>query len=306
MLGRILSGIATSLLFSSFESWMISEHTSSGYSPSLLGDTFSLATFGNGIVAIGAGLIASWVADVFGYVAPFMVSLGFLILGSVIVSFTWKENYGDATIDLSGTFGNAITTMRNDIKIPILGMVQSLFEAAMYTFVFMWTPALQVDGEAALPFGLIFASYMVSIMIGSTIFGIVMSKLHISPEDICRILLVLATISLAVPIWIKNREIVMFAFLVFELCCGIYFPCLGTLRGKYIPEKSRSAVMNFFRVPLNFLVVVVLMKVGSMDNSTVFLLCTIWLGSAFLLQSLLRGMAAPSHHSSSTSPINSH
>ena len=49
----------------------------------------------------------------------------------------------------------------------MLGMIQSLFEGAMYTFVFMWTPALQAgiataDGEfAELPFGLIFASYMV-------------------------------------------------------------------------------------------------------------------------------------------------
>lgn len=44
----------------------------------------------------------------------------------------------------------------------ILGIVQSLFEASMYTFVFMWTPALQEtdDGgreQEGLPFGLIFA-----------------------------------------------------------------------------------------------------------------------------------------------------
>src|SRR5579875_1024112 len=31
-----------------------------------------------------------------------------------------------------------------DLKIPILGIIQSLFEASMYIFVFMWTPTLTV------------------------------------------------------------------------------------------------------------------------------------------------------------------
>lgn len=45
-----------------------------------------------------------------------------------------------------------------DKKIVILGLVQSLFEASMYTFVFMWTPALtEGDDKSFLPFGLIFA-----------------------------------------------------------------------------------------------------------------------------------------------------
>ena len=37
----------------------------------------------------------------------------------------------------------------SDAKIPLLGMVQSLFEAAMYTFVFMWTPSM----KASVPVG---------------------------------------------------------------------------------------------------------------------------------------------------------
>jgi hypothetical protein len=36
----------------------------------------------------------------------------------------------------------------SDIRIPLLGTVQSLFEGAMYTFVFMWTPALKAGAEA--------------------------------------------------------------------------------------------------------------------------------------------------------------
>jgi MFS transporter, MFS domain-containing protein family, molybdate-anion transporter len=53
----------------------------------------------------------------------------------------------------------------------------------------------------------------------------------------------------------------MLSFMVFEACVGLYFPSIGTLRSQYIPEANRSTIMNLFRVPLNFLVVVVLLKV---------------------------------------------
>ncbi len=37
----------------------------------------------------------------------------------------------------------------------------------------------------------------------------------------------------------------------------------GTLRSIYVPESTRAGVMNFFRIPLNAFVVVVLLKVSS-------------------------------------------
>jgi len=302
LLGRILSGIATSLLFSSFESWMITEHKARGFSPDLLSETFDIATFGNGIVAIIAGLVASAVANYFGYVAPFMISLVLLIIGSIVVALSWNENYGDSTVDVSGTFFNTIASMKNDIKIPMLGLVQSLFEAAMYTFVFMWTPAMEVDKQVdgngktvELPFGLIFACFMVCIMIGSSLFGI-MCKFQIPHEHIAKLLLIVATFSLLVPVFFTDMLTVFLGFLVFEVCCGLYFPCVGTLRGKYIPEHTRAATMNFFRVPLNFLVVIILIQVGNLSNKVVFGVCGLWMISAFLIQTRLRPTPKASTH----------
>ncbi len=51
--------------------------------------------------------------------------------------------------------------------------------------------------------------------------------------------------------------------------------------------------MNFFRVPLNFLVCVVLLRVSHFQTSTVFLICTVWLGLAATLHS--RFLAMPAH-----------
>ena len=63
MLGRFFGGIATSLLFSAFESWLVSEHFKRGYDAQWLSGTFSKAVFlGNGLVAILAGLLANALA----------------------------------------------------------------------------------------------------------------------------------------------------------------------------------------------------------------------------------------------------
>lgn len=67
-LGRVVSGIATSLLFSVFESWLVNEHNAvsisswdvlkpqRGFNQEQLSHIFSVANFGNGVVAILAGM----------------------------------------------------------------------------------------------------------------------------------------------------------------------------------------------------------------------------------------------------------
>merc|ERR1712129_422060 len=42
---------------------------------------------------------------------------------------------------------------------------------------------------------------------------------------------------------------------VFEACVGMYFPSIGTLRSRYVPDSHRSVIMNLFGIPLNVLVV---------------------------------------------------
>lgn len=58
LIGRVLGGLSTSLLFTTFESWMVSEHHKKGFDESLLASTFSISSAGNGIMAILAGILA--------------------------------------------------------------------------------------------------------------------------------------------------------------------------------------------------------------------------------------------------------
>ncbi len=152
----------------------------------LIGDTFAYQTLGNGIVAVLAGLVANSAAEAYGFVAPFMVALVPLSVVALFVSNTWNENYGNHQLNAMSSFQRGFDLIRRDSRIAALGLAQSCFEGAMYTFVFMWTPALKSPEETQFEnekgtkpegfeltsdyLGLIFAVFMVSVMIGSSIF----------------------------------------------------------------------------------------------------------------------------------------
>jgi len=68
--------------------------------------------------------------------------------------------------------------MLADQRIALLGAMQSLFEASMYTFVFLWTPALSPNGEK-LPHGVVFSCFMTACMVGSALTGLLIRKVRL-------------------------------------------------------------------------------------------------------------------------------
>lgn len=287
LMGRLLAGIATSILFSAFESWLVSEHNSRSFDPSLLSDTFSKAQFGNAVVAIASGQVAGVAADKFGKVAPFDVAGIVLLITGAIVLFTWKENYGDSRQSVSSGLKSAWTMMLADEKILLVGVIQSCFESAMYLMVFSWTPALQAASSSMnlgeIPHGMIFSSFMVCIMIGSSLFVFLMKSQP--PELFMRNFYLVGVVTFLTTAFSDNVWYIYAALLVFEVICGVYFPAMGTMRAKYVPEVTRAAIMNYFRVPLNVIVCAVLYK--NMANTVVFRLCAVMMTTAVVCQQRL-------------------
>lgn len=59
-----------------------------------------------------------------------------------------------------------------------------------------------------------------------------------------------------------NEEKSLFlSFLLFEICVGCFYPLIMRLRATYVPENLRSTIMNFFRIPLNIFVCILLYNV---------------------------------------------
>ncbi|MQL70381.1 hypothetical protein Taro_002702 [Colocasia esculenta] len=310
MLGRVLGGIATSLLFSAFESWLVAEHNKRGFDPQWLSLTFSKAIFlGNGLIAIVSGLFANVLADNLGFgpVAPFDAAACFLAVGMAIIMSSWTENYGDPSEskNLLTQFKGAAVAIASDEKIALLGAIQSLFEGSMYTFVFLWTPALSPN-EENIPHGFIFATFMLSSMLGSSIASRLMTRASLKVESYMQIIFVISAFTLLLPIITSflvapSSEkggsisfagcIQLFGFCIFEACVGIFWPSIMKMRSQYIPEEARSTIMNFFRIPLNIFVCIVLYNVNAFPITVMFGMCSIFLCMASVLQRRLMVVA---------------
>jgi MFS family permease len=285
MFGRLMGGIATSILWSAFESWMISEHHTRGFEESWVSSTFSLMTVGNGLVAIFSGLLAQ--AAVWGYgghpVAPFDLSFALLTLGVVVIAATWTENYGDANAQMGTGMKDACNAIMKDKKVFLLGAIQSLFEGAMYTFVFMWTPILEQTGS--IPHGVIFSIFMLSCSVGGSVFSYLVTRVKV--EKFMRYVFFVSACTMVVPLVSTNAAVLMGAFAVYEVCVGIFWPGMGTMRSKYVPEEGRATIMNLFRVPLNALVCLILVYQGDLPVSYCFGFCAVFHGICTILQMVL-------------------
>lgn len=90
--GRILGGLSTTLMYSVFESWMVTEYHRQNLEDAggSLSDLFGLMTTLNGVIAIFAGLFAQGIADTTGtQAAPFMTAVVCLVLAFLLISRKW-------------------------------------------------------------------------------------------------------------------------------------------------------------------------------------------------------------------------
>ena len=95
VIGRVLGGFSTSILFSSFESWLISSANAAGLPSSDLSNIMGRATLINGIVATTAGVVSNQLVGItHNFVSPFVASGVFLLLAWYVIRRQWSENYG--------------------------------------------------------------------------------------------------------------------------------------------------------------------------------------------------------------------
>jgi len=121
------------------------------------------------------------------------------------------------------------------------------------------------------------------------------------PESFMRFVLLTAAVCLAVPIVVPSNPVLVFgAFIVFEMCVGMFWPAMGFMRGIYVPESTRATVMNFFRVPLNLIVVGILLQ--NLPMHVIFECCVAFLLLAAVAQQWMHGLALTSGYKPSTMP----
>ncbi|CAI5961070.1 unnamed protein product [Closterium sp. NIES-64] len=183
-------------------------------------------------------------------------------------------------------------TCEADEKIALLGAIQSLFEGSMYTFVFLWTPAL-APSDQRIPHGFIFAIFMLASMTGSSLAARLMARPALRVELYMQIF-VLEPVAPDGGGITRGGRVQLVGFCVFEVCVGVFWPSIMKMRSQFIPEEARATIMNFFRIPLNCFVCIVLYNVSAFPITAMFGMCSIFLAMAAVLQRRLFAISSPS------------
>ncbi|KAH3885267.1 molybdate-anion transporter-like [Dreissena polymorpha] len=285
IIGRIIGGVATSVLFSAFEAWYVHEHIETfDFPKEWISVTFSKASTWNGFLAVTAGLVTNIFAEWFdlGPVAPYMLAVPFLIFAGILVSTHWSENYSGSKVKFKRACVDGWKGILSKEIIFMVGVIEALFESVIYIVIFLWTPVLQPLRPSL---GIVFSSFMVCILSGQAVYQILSSRRF----DTSNLLISACGIALASNVFLVlstnpvnrkdlNCETSYVAFLLFEFAVGIYFPAMGNLRSKIIPEQHRWSITNWFRVPINLIACVVLMLLHEDEfrhgNRMIFVICT--------------------------------
>ncbi|KAH0485796.1 MAG: hypothetical protein KVP17_002845 [Porospora cf. gigantea B] len=267
MLGRVTGGVATSILFSSFDSWMVATHHQ-GSAEMSTGPVFSKMVFGNGLVAIAAGVVGAIVADRFGMVAPFDVAIVSLIAAFILILFTWTENHGKAEESSVNSIHLSLRECWENTSLLWAGLVQASFESAMYIFVLNWTPAL----PSQINHGEVFAGFMAATMVGSNVCSW-HERRGGAPEDMVVLCFLWGFVSLLVPVVMTEWFFRIVAFCSFEVAVGMYFASFYTVRAEVVSDQHRATVLNIFRILPNILVIGFCLSSGYLGVEVTLLIC---------------------------------
>lgn len=85
----------------------------------------------------------------------------------------------------------------------------------------------------------------------------------------------------------SNFKVLICGFCAFEAAIGAYWPLVMKLRSDHLGEAQRAAVTSLFRVPLNLVVCLVLLRAGWLSLAQEFSLCVGFLIVALTCQRLV-------------------
>ncbi|KAI0457599.1 major facilitator superfamily domain-containing protein [Xylaria acuta] len=303
--GRVLGGVALSLLWTAFESWMIAEYNERGFargSGLSLTSLFGAMTTSKCLTAIVAGALD--------------------LCAAILMIHTWKENWGvNSVVDADTDSYKAAEAQKKpppdqertslwDPRLWAMSFVTCCFEGTIFLFMFFWPETLQDARDRArpgvnetIPHGVIFASFMAIMVIGALSFNLMVadpdSSHHrssirhtLTPTLLLRGALLASAICFVAAAFFRGEIALFISFLLLEVCNGIYVPSVACHRGAIVTDEARARVYSLMNIPLFVFVVVALrMANGSGDDTGgrwqfVFIFCAALLLAAVLVAAM--------------------
>jgi hypothetical protein len=139
ILGCALGGVSTTLLFSVFETWMISEYHARGAEMAGLdlASVLSRMTTLGSVVAILVGVLGDMLVQATGSrTTPFVASMCCITINAILLLRRRDENYGESAS--GNTALSALsdwTSLLRNPQILALALTSCVFEGMMYLFI---------------------------------------------------------------------------------------------------------------------------------------------------------------------------
>jgi len=137
--------------------------------------------------------------------------------------------------------------------------------------------------SAVTPFGTIFSCFMTCSLLGSLLFTKSIAIPQRLTESTAACMLAVSTMSIGLAAVFARAKTTSLAgilgtLLIYETCVGMYFPIIGTIRSKLIPDDQKSIVLSLFGVPLNTFVVLIYLSINKLG-----LAGSLWVSSGALV-----------------------
>jgi len=285
IIGRILCGAATSLMFTSQESWYIKTHVVHYDFPTeWITQTQSKASKLSSFVAIAAGAIAYFSTEFFefGAITPSLISIPLILLtiplfpsgsGKVLgINSAKDENIDErkdhGRINLKSYFKGMKTIGENPQYMNIC-IIKALFESVICMFVFLWTPVLDHHEP---PLGLVFSSFMTTNLIGYFLHEHLIKVFQKSQSFLLLIISLasMAVLTCALSTSPKNEfpTFSFLSFLLFQLTSGLYFPTMSQLLRETQLGSLDRVINIWFKIPVNILAFCGLLFLHSSTNAS--------------------------------------
>ena len=299
LLSRIMFGAASALHHSSFEAYVIHQHTILGFPEDWLSQTFTLLPHVMAIAAATSGPL--------GHIASGLASHGkgcitvVMLLGGFAM-FHIQSNWEKDTNPPRFMWSNFLYTMSNTIAsakinncVRSILLIGAFYEATVVIITFYWAPWLDFvvlnqsgDADAAtnFPYEIVFACYICASMLGNYLFQIVSASESVPDSALFNYVLIGTAASYLIASYLSSAMLIFVVSIVIHLLMGAYWSCIGVLRAQHIPPEYRGAPVTLTRVATLVLVMLVLVNVHS-SPTMIMLCCGVFAGIAAYLQSTI-------------------
>ncbi|KAK5625894.1 hypothetical protein RRF57_001610 [Xylaria bambusicola] len=284
-LGRIFGGISSSILFSVFDSWMVTNFHKMDLADKAcrLSRTYATTAIINSLVAILTGVLGESLVWVTGTKkSPFLVSVALLWFCFQTIWSHWGENFGGSSSSEStpAATRRSLWSIIRTPSILALAFASTVFDGSINLFVLYWGLAISSLHTLAteVPYSIIYSSFMVVSLGAALAFNILINKRIMTYAQVLVAALSVASLCFLKLSSVKTETGAFWLFCLLEGCIGLFVPCIGYLKATLIDDDVRATVYSIMRMPFNILAIVSLVTVKDNNNvGGVFATCSLML-----------------------------